>query len=89
MSVPFISWIMAHELWWDWLVFLIALVIQLWLLKEWQDVNWVVTSVSSEDDVAPHMQQCYEQDNNYLGVCPSQFFYFTIVTLGEPYISRP
>ena len=28
MSVPFINWVMAHELWWDWLVFLIALLVQ-------------------------------------------------------------
>ncbi|XP_063676081.1 uncharacterized protein LOC134812533 isoform X6 [Bolinopsis microptera] len=101
MSVPFISWVMAHEIWWDWLVFLIALVVQLWLLKEWVDVDWVVTpngitpdGVRNEtylETVPPHLVQCYDNKRNggkesYVGVCPSEGFYFTIVCLGTVHL---
>ncbi|KAL5265436.1 hypothetical protein ACHWQZ_G006224 [Mnemiopsis leidyi] len=92
MSVPFISWVMAHELWWDWLVFLIALLVQLWLLKEWVDVPWVFERNNGTDQsqIADHLIKCKEEaeksNRPYLGVCPSEGFYFTIVCLGVVHI---
>lgn len=38
---------------------------------------------NNETKVAPHMMECYQQDKNFTGVCPSEGFYFTIVCLGE------
>ena len=61
-------------------------IFQLWLLKEWVDVPWVVNPDGIQNpnltNIPPHLVKCYESDS-YSGVCPSEGFYFTIVCLGK------
>ena len=64
---------------------------QLWLLKEWVDVDWVVQpgidNATYLETVPPHLVECHDRAKNnsesYVGVCPSEGFYFTIVCLGK------
>ena len=62
---------------------------QLWLLKEWVDVPWVFERNNGTDQsqIADHLIKCKEEaeksNRPYLGVCPSEGFYFTIVCLGK------
>ena len=50
-------------------------IFQLWLLKEWVDVPWVVNPNNEKNpnltNIPPHLVDCYNESDTYVGVCPS------------------
>ena len=48
---------------------------------------WVVEQSGKNKSIASHLEKCHEKaersNEPFLGVCPSEGFYFTIVCLGK------
>jgi len=89
-EVPLIGYIMRHDVWWDWLVFIIALLLQIWLIKEWKDGNRIWEE--NDESVPDYAMSCLKNGSNATnpvwsnGVCPTYGFRFTIICLGAVHI---